>query len=451
MFERILIANRGEIARRVARTCRRLGVATVAVHSDADAGALFVREMDAAVRIGESPVAASYLRAEAILEAARSTGAEAIHPGYGLLSENAAFARAVTEAGFVWIGPPAEVIDLMGDKLRSRQLATEHGVPVLPASAAVTVEDPEGLQAAAEAVGFPLLVKLSAGGGGIGMTRVAEGGKPLLKALKKAARRGESAFGESTAYLERAVDRPRHVEVQVLSDAHGTHLHLFERDCSMQRRHQKVIEEAPAPGLSAQLRKALWSAATRLARAVGYRSAGTVEFLVDGDEFYFLEMNTRIQVEHPVTEEITGIDLVEQQLRIAAGEALGFGQDDLTVNGHAIELRLYAEDPIRHLPQPGTIEAWEAPSGDGLRVDHALEVGADVTPFYDPLLAKIIAHGPDRASARARAAVAIDHLVLEGITHNAPLHRAILGNSAFSAGDVHTGLLADVVAAMVPD
>ncbi|MCP4868075.1 MAG: biotin carboxylase [Proteobacteria bacterium] len=451
MFDRILIANRGEIARRVSRTCRRLGIETVAVHSDADADALFVREMDAAVRIGEAPVAASYLKVDAILEAARQTGAQAVHPGYGLLSENAAFARAVTDAGLVWIGPPAEVIDLMGDKLRSRQLATSADVPVLPASGSVSIDDPDALEAAGAAVGFPLLVKLSAGGGGIGMTRVEEPGKPLRKALKKAVRRGESAFGDSTAYLERAVDRPRHVEVQVLSDAHGAHLHLLERDCSMQRRHQKVVEEAPAPGLSDELRQALWGAATKLARAVGYRSAGTVEFLVDGDDYYFLEMNTRIQVEHPVTEQITGIDLIEQQLRIAAGEALAFGQDDIAGAGHAIELRLYAEDPIRHMPQPGTIERWEPPTGEGLRVDHALETGADVTPFYDPMLAKIIAHGPDRATALARAAAAVDSLVLDGLTHNAPLHRAILSDDAFAAGDVHTGLLADVVAAMVAD
>jgi acetyl/propionyl-CoA carboxylase alpha subunit len=450
MFQRILIANRGEIARRVARTCRRLGVGTVAVHSDADAGALFVREMDTAVRIGAAPVAASYLRVDAILDAARQAGAEAIHPGYGLLSENAGFAEAVVEAGLAWIGPPPDVIALMGDKLRARALATSLGVPVLPASGPVTTERPGELQAAGRQVGFPLLVKLSAGGGGIGMTLVTEEGKPLVKALKKAARRGESAFGSSTAYLERALTRPRHVEVQILSDPHGAHLHLFDRDCSMQRRHQKVVEEAPAPGLSDRLRQAMWDAATKLARAVGYRSAGTVEFLVDGDDFFFLEMNTRIQVEHPVTEMITGIDLVEQQLRIAAGEALAFGQDGIVASGHAIELRLYAEDPIRHLPQPGTITRWRPPQGEGIRVDHALEDGAEVTPYYDPMLAKIIAHGADRATARRRAQHAIDELVLDGLTHNAPLHEAILAHPDFAAGRVHTGLLAEVVAGMVP-
>jgi len=450
MFDRILIANRGEIARRVARTCRRLGVETVAVHSDADAGALFVREMNAAIRIGEAPVAASYLRADALLAAAEATGAQAIHPGYGLLSENAGFAAAVVAAGLTWIGPPPDVIELMGDKLRARALATRSGVPVLPASGPVSAADPEALEAAAEAVGFPLLVKLSAGGGGIGMTRVTEGGKPLRQALKKAARRGESAFGDPTAYLERAVDRPRHVEVQILSDAHGAHLHLFERDCSLQRRHQKVVEEAPAPGLSTELRDALHGAAVKLARAVGYRSAGTVEFLVEGDRFYFLEMNTRIQVEHPVTEMITGLDLVEQQLRVACGEALTFGQSDVRAEGHAIELRLYAEDPIRHLPQPGTIARWRPPTGDGVRVDHALEDGAEVTPYYDPMLAKIVAHGVDRADALARARVAMDELVLDGLTHNAPLLAAVLRTPAFVAGAVHTGLLTEVSGAMVP-
>ncbi len=448
-FDRILIANRGEIARRVARTCARLGVETVAVHSDADAGALFVREMDHAVRIGEAPVSASYLRADVIVEAALASGAQAVHPGYGLLSENAAFAQAVIDAGLAWIGPPPEVIDLMGDKLRARALARGAGVPVLPASDEVSVDDPEGLAAAGDAVGFPLLVKLSAGGGGIGMTRVDEPGKPLLKAVKKAARRGASAFGDGTTYLERAVLKPRHVEVQVLSDGRGKHLHLLERDCSLQRRHQKVVEEAPAPGLSGALRGRLHEAATTLAEVVGYRSAGTVEFLVDGDECFFLEMNTRIQVEHPVTEMITGVDLVEQQLRIAAGEELDLVQADVVARGHAVELRLYAEDPVRHLPQPGTVAAWRPPAGEGIRVDHALEDGAEITPFYDPMLAKIVVHGPDRGAALVRARDAMDALVLDGLVHNGPLHAAILRDATFGAGDVHTGLLATITEAMV--
>lgn len=444
MFGRILVANRGEIARRVLRTCRALGVETVAVHSTVDARALHVREADRAVLIGEAPVAASYLRGDAIVAAALECGAEAIHPGYGLLSENAAFAAAVRDAGLVFIGPRPETIALMGDKLRARALATEAGLPVLKASGAVSVRDPEALEAAGAEVGFPILVKLSAGGGGIGMTRV-DDPKKLVKAVKKAARRGESAFGDSTAYLERALDRPRHVEVQVLCDDHGTALHLFERDCSLQRRHQKVVEEAPAPGISEELRRALCDGAVALCRRVGYLGAGTVEFLVGADgSHHFLEMNTRIQVEHPVTEMITGLDLVEWQLRIAAGEALPFGQADVKREGHAIELRLYAEDPVRFLPRPGTIERWTPPTGDGIRIDHALEAGAEVTPFYDPMLAKLVAWGADRGTAIERARKALAAMELTGLTHNGPLHAAVLTDPGFVAGAVHTGLLGEL-------
>ena len=444
MFRRILVANRGEIARRVLRTCRSLGVETVAVHSTAAAGALHARAADRSVLIGEAPVAASYLRGDAIIEAALQEGAEAIHPGYGLLSENAAFAAAVRDAGLVFIGPRPETIAVMGDKLRARDLAKQAGLPVLPASDAVSVDDPEALEAAGAEVGFPILVKLSAGGGGIGMTRVDEPRK-LVKAVKKAARRGQSAFGDPTAYLERAVDRPRHVEVQVLCDDHGTSLHLFERDCSLQRRHQKVVEEAPAPGIPDDLRSALCDGAVALCRRVGYLGAGTVEFLVGADgSHHFLEMNTRIQVEHPVTEMITGLDLVEWQLRVAAGEPLSFGQADVHRTGHAIELRLYAEDPVRFLPRPGTIERWEPPAGEGVRIDHAIETGAEVTPFYDPMLAKLVAWGEDRGAAIDRARRALDAMVLDGLTHNGPLHAAVLDDPGFVAGDVHTGLLGDL-------
>ena len=444
MFQRILVANRGEIARRVLRTCRRLGVETVAVFSTADRHALHVREADAAVLVGEAPVAASYLRADAIVEAALQTGAQAIHPGYGLLSENAAFARAVREAGLVFIGPSPETIAEMGDKLRARRLAVEAGLPVLPGSQAVSVHDVQALELAAAEVGFPILVKLSAGGGGIGMTRVDDPAK-LIKAVKKAARRGESAFGDSTAYLERALDRPRHIEVQVLCDHDGTALHLFERDCSLQRRHQKVVEEAPAPDIPDSLRRRLCEGAVALCVRVGYLGAGTVEFLVGADgAHHFLEMNTRIQVEHPVTEMITGIDLVEWQLRIAAGEALPFSQAEVRRDGHAIELRLYAEDPVHFLPRPGTIEVWTPPAGEGIRVDHALESGAEVTPFYDPMLAKLVAWGPDRDAAIARARSALASMELTGLTHNGPLHEAILTDPGFIAADVHTGLLTDL-------
>jgi acetyl-CoA carboxylase biotin carboxylase subunit len=449
MFKKVLIANRGEIACRVIRSCDALGVGTVAVYSEADAQARHVRQADEAVCIGAPPVAASYLRVEAILDAARATGAEAIHPGYGLLSENSAFASATIAAGLTFIGPRPETIALMGDKLRSRALAAEAGVPILPASCAVTIEDEDGLLAAGRAVGYPLLVKLSAGGGGIGMTRVSVEEK-LVKALKKAARRGESAFGDPTAYLERAVERARHIEVQILADGQGTVLHLLERDCSLQRRHQKVVEEAPAPGMTAELRAAMTGAAVRLATAVDYRSAGTVEFLLDpSGDFYFLEMNTRIQVEHPVTEMITGVDLVAWQIRIAAGQALDLKQEDIRAEGHAIELRLYAEDPIRFLPQPGTVERWVEPSGEGIRVDHAIDEGMEVTPYYDPMLAKLIAHGSSRQEALARAREIMSKLVLEGITHNGPLHSAILADPEFLAGDVHTGLLADLAERIV--
>jgi acetyl/propionyl-CoA carboxylase alpha subunit len=444
MFRRVLVANRGEIARRVIRSCRQLGVETVAVYSTADADAQHVREADAAAPIGEPPVAASYLRGDVIIAAALEHGAEAVHPGYGLLSENASFAAAVQEAGLVFVGPRPETITAMGDKLQARRLAIAAGVPVLPASGAVSVDDVDALEAAAAAVGFPILVKLAAGGGGIGMTRVDRPEK-LLKAVKKAARRGESAFGDPTAYLERAVDRPRHVEVQVLCDAHGNALHLFERDCSLQRRHQKVVEEAPAPGLDEAFRQRLCDAAVALCRQVGYLGAGTVEFLVDpSGAHHFLEMNTRIQVEHPVTELITGLDLVEWQLRVAAGEALPFTQDAIERSGHAIELRLYAEDPVRHLPRPGTVRTFVPPTGEGIRIDHAVEAGMEVTPFYDPMLAKLCAWGVDREQAIARARDALDALELTGLVHNGPLHHAVLRDPQFVSGAVHTGLLGEL-------
>ena len=441
MFDTVLIANRGEIARRVLRSCRELGLRSVAVYSEADAGGLHVREADEAVCLGPPPVAQSYLRQDAILEAAKATGAGAIHPGYGLLSENAAFAQAVQDAGLTFIGPRPETIAAMGDKLRSRNIAIAAGVPVLPASGSVSLDDEPGLLAAAEEVGYPLLVKLSAGGGGIGMTLVETADK-LVKAVKKAARRGESAFGDGTTYLERAVARPRHVEVQILADMHGKVIHLLERDCSLQRRHQKVVEEAPAPAMSPGLRERMTSAAIALARSVDYCSAGTVEFLLDPEgSFHFLEMNTRIQVEHPVTEMITGVDLVAWQLRIAAGEPLSIEQQDIKADGHALELRLYAEDPVLFMPRPGSIDAWVEPSGEGIRVDHAIEPGMEVTPYYDPMLAKLVAHGETRAQAIDRARAAISSLILSGITHNAALHAAILEDSTFLAGEVHTGLL----------
>lgn len=414
------------------------------MYSEADSSSPHVKQADESVCIGPPPVAASYLQVDTLLRVAAEVGADAVHPGYGLLSENSAFAVAVEDAGLTFIGPEAETIAIMGDKLRSRALATASGVPVLPASTAVGAEDPEALLAVGRSIGYPLLVKLSAGGGGIGMTRV-ENEDKLIKAVKKATRRGESAFGDGTTYLERAVDRPRHVEVQILGDKHGKLLHLMERDCSMQRRHQKVVEEAPAPGMSDELREAMTGAAVRLAKAVGYTSAGTVEFLLEPNgNFYFLEMNTRIQVEHPVTEMITGVDLVDWQIRIAAGQALDLQQSEISATGHAIELRIYAEDPVRCMPQPGTIIRWEEPRGSGIRVDHALYSGIEITPYYDPMLAKLIIHESSRSQAIARARAVIEELVLEGITHNGPLHAAILSDEDFVEGDVHTELLTKV-------
>ncbi len=440
MFKRVLVANRGEIARRIIRSCDRLGVATVAVYSEADKDALHVAEADEAHWIGAPPVAASYLDIERLIQVARETASDAIHPGYGLLSERADFVEAVEAAGLVFIGPPAQVMATTGSKLASRRAAIAAEVPVLPASGPVSSDDPEGLLAAGEAVGYPLLVKLSAGGGGIGMTRV-ERPEKLVKAAKKAARRGESAFGDGTLYLERAVDRGRHVEVQVLCDRYGKTLHVFERDCSVQRRHQKVIEEAPAPGLSPELRAAITAAAVRLAKSVDYCNAGTVEFLLQGSEFWFLEMNARIQVEHPVTEEICRIDLVEWQLRIAAGEALDLEQDDLRPQGHAIELRIYAEDPTTFFPAPGRIETFTEPSGEGLRFDHSMASGMDVTPFYDPMLGKLVLHAADRDLAIERCLCALQALQLDGITHNVPLHQEVLSSELFRSGGVHTGLI----------
>ncbi|HCP48545.1 MAG TPA: biotin carboxylase [Deltaproteobacteria bacterium] len=443
MFKKILIANRGEIARRIQRSCRSLGIATVAVYSEADVDALHVREADEAVLIGPPPVQQSYLQKDVLVSVALERGCDAVHPGYGLLSENADFARAVAKAGLCFVGPSPDAIATMGSKLESRRLAALCDVPVLPASGPVDPEDDDALDAAGQAVGFPLLVKLSAGGGGIGMTRV-ELPKKLKKAVAKAARRGQSAFGDPTVYLERAVDKPRHVEVQVLADHHGKVLHFFERDCSVQRRHQKVIEEAPAPGLGQELRDRITGYAVRLAQEIDYQNAGTVEFLVDGDEAWLLEMNTRIQVEHPVTEAITGVDLVEWQLRIAAGEELPFAQSDLETRGHAVELRLYAEDPIQFMPAPGTIETCELPDGPGIRIDHALEAGQEVSPFYDPMLAKLVVHAEDRAQAIEHARAALDRLCLTGITHNAELHREVLQSEQFASGRVHTGLIAEI-------
>ena len=441
-FGSVLVANRGEIAVRVLRSARDAGLRTVAVYSDADLGAPHVRAADTAVRIGPAPAAESYLSIPALLEAARRTGAEAVHPGYGFLSERAAFARACEEAGLVFIGPPADVIEVMGRKDRARRIAVEAGVPVVPAIEETEADDTELARRAVAEVGFPLLVKAAAGGGGKGMRIVREAGA-LPGALAAARREALAAFGDGTLLVERYVERGRHVEVQILADQHGHVVHLFERDCSVQRRHQKVLEEAPAPTISAAVRDRLTSAAVRLAAAVGYVNAGTVEFLVAGEDVYLLEMNTRLQVEHPVTELVTGQDLVALQLRIAQGEALPFGQEDLTRSGHAIEARVYAEDPAQgFLPQAGTASVVRWPSR--ARVDAALEPGSEVGTWYDPMLAKIIVAGPTREAARGALVDALDDTAILGLTTNVGFLRRLAGSAAYRDAAIDTAWLVAV-------
>ena len=439
MFASVLVANRGEIALRVIRTCRRLGIRTIAVYSDADSRAPHVRAADAAVRIGAGPAAESYLVIEAILAAARATGAQAIHPGYGFLAENASFADAVIAAGLAWIGPPPAAMRALGDKARAKALAEANGVPVLPGWHGDAATDDE-LAALAAGIGFPLLVKASAGGGGRGM-RVVRAPGELAEALAGARREALAGFGDDRLLLERFVERPRHVEVQILGDAHGTLVHLGERECSVQRRHQKLIEESPSPAVGPVLRASMGEAALRLARAAGYANAGTVEFLLDDTgAFFFLEVNARLQVEHPVTEAVTGLDLVEQQLRVAAGEPLAFGQADVRFDGHAMELRVVAEDPLTgFLPSTGVVTAFDVPAG--VRVDTGIAAGSVVSPFYDSLIAKVIAHGPDRAATIASLRDALDRTRIDGVATNLDLLAAVLDEPAFLAGDLHTGFL----------
>ena len=448
-MHKLLIANRGEIARRVIRTARAMGIATVAVYSDADAHAPHVREADEAVPIGPAPAAQSYLDPARILAAARLTGADAIHPGYGFLSENAAFAAAVADAGLIWVGPPAAAIDAMGLKDAAKRVMKAAGVPVTPGYQG---EDQSlaRLEHAARGVGYPLLIKATAGGGGKGMRRV-DSAAEFPEALVAAQREAERAFGHAQVLIEKYVTRARHVEVQVFADTHGNAVHLFERDCSLQRRHQKVIEEAPAPGLSERLRETLGIAAVTAAMAIGYVNAGTVEFLVDLDahdehgdpRFYFMEMNTRLQVEHPVTEAITGLDLVEWQIRVARGEALPLRQAQVRVHGHAMEARLYAEDPESgFLPSTGTLTRLHFPGGPAVRIDSGVEQGGAVTPFYDPMIAKIVTHGPTREAAAARLVAALDATRVEGPRTNRAFLARLASHPAFVAGDVSTGFIA---------
>ncbi|MFC9649826.1 biotin carboxylase N-terminal domain-containing protein [Streptomyces sp. NPDC056937] len=449
MFDTVLIANRGEIAVRVIRTLRALGVRSVAVFSDADADARHVREADTAVRIGPAAAAESYLRVDRLLEAAARTGAQAVHPGYGFLAENAGFARACADAGLVFVGPPAPAIALMGDKIRAKETVRAAGVPVVPGSSGGGLSDDQ-LAEAARGIGMPVLLKPSAGGGGKGM-RLVRAEAALAEEIAAARREARSSFGDDTLLVERWVDRPRHIEIQVLADGRGNVLHLGERECSLQRRHQKVVEEAPSVLLDGATRAAMGEAAVRAARSCGYEGAGTVEFIVPGGDpssYFFMEMNTRLQVEHPVTELAVsvggrrGLDLVEWQLRIASGEELPFGQGDIAFEGHAVEARVCAEDPARgFLPSGGTVLALREPEGDGVRTDSGLSEGADVGSAYDPMLSKVIAYGPDRATALRRLRAALAETVTLGVPTNAGFLRRLLAHPSVVAGELDTGLV----------
>ena len=442
MFESVLVANRGEIARRVIATARRMGIDAVAVYSEADAGLPYVREADRAVLLGPPPPARSYLDTGAVLAAARQSGARAIHPGYGFLSENAEFARLVAAEGLIWVGPSPSAIEQMGDKINARNLMERAGVPVA-AGTADPVTDADDAAAWARRIGYPVMVKAAAGGGGIGMSAAA--GEPELRAAFEVARsRAERFFGSPTILLERYLPRARHVEIQILGQRDGQILTLGERDCSVQRRHQKVAEETPSPGVSPALRERMLQAAVRAGEAVGYRGAGTVECLVDTetDDFVFLEMNTRLQVEHPVTEMVTGIDLVEQQFLIAAGEAVSFERENVRYAGHACEFRVYAEDPRRFMPSPGTITEWAEPAGEGIRVDAGYEAGNQVTPFYDPLLAKLCVHGATRPEVLSRARDAVASFRIVGLKTNLPFHAELLDSAEFASGSYDTSVVA---------
>ena len=433
MFEKVLIANRGEIAMRIQRACRELGIKTVVVHSEADRDAKYVRLADESVCIGPAPAQESYLNMPAIISAAEVTDAEAIHPGYGFLAENADFAERVEKSGFVFIGPRPETIRLMGDKVSAKRAMVEAGLPVVPGSEGALPEDSAKILEIARRIGYPVIIKAAGGGGGRGM-RVVHTEGALLNAVAMTRSEAGSAFGNSEVYLEKYLENPRHIEIQVLADGGRNAIWLGERDCSMQRRHQKLIEEAPAPHIPRRLIERIGDRCVEACRKIGYRGAGTFEFLYENGEFYFIEMNTRIQVEHPVTEMITGIDLIQQQLRIAAGEKFNLRQRDINLRGHAIECRINAEDPFRFTPSPGRIENWHAPGGLGVRVDSHIYNGYVVPPYYDSMIAKIIAYGDTRDQALARMRVALSEMVIEGITTNVQLHRELLQDARFIEG-----------------
>ena len=435
MFDKILIANRGEIALRVHRACREMGIKTVAVHSEADRNAMHVKLADESVCIGPNPASQSYLNIPQIIAACEITGAQAIHPGYGFLSENARFAEIVEAHDLVFIGPTAEHIRLMGDKITAKQAVKDAGIPVVPGSDG-GITDIEEAKKIAEEISYPVLVKAAAGGGGRGM-KVAKTAAEFREAVETASREAEAAFGDGAVYLEKYLGQPRHIEIQVLADTHGNVVHLGERDCSLQRRHQKVLEEAPSPALDAEARARIGEVTRQAVAAIGYRGAGTVEYLYENGEFYFIEMNTRLQVEHPVTESITGLDLVREQIRIAAGEKLGYTQEDITFEGWAIECRINAEDPATFAPSPGKVTEFHAPGGLGVRLDSGLYAGYSIPPYYDSLIGKLIVSGKTREETLLRLKRSLEEMVIGGIKTTIPLHLALLEEEAFRSGDYH--------------
>lgn len=444
MFKKILIANRGEIAARVIRTCKTLGIATVSIYSKVDKEAPHVKMADEAYEVGNPKVTDSYLKIDKILEIANLAKADAIHPGYGLLSENAEFARRCEEAGIVFIGPSSDVIARMGSKIEARNSMELAGVPVVPGISSPLADAEEAAQAAGR-IGYPVMLKASAGGGGIGM-QIVNNESEMKQAFEGNQKRAANFFGDGAMYLEKVIENPRHIEIQILADAQGNTVYLWERECSIQRRHQKVVEEAPSPFLDEPTREKMGKAAVTAAKSIGYRNAGTIEFLVDEHKnFYFLEMNTRLQVEHTITEEITGLDLVAEQLRIAAGHSLNFGQSDVKREGHAIEVRIYAEDPKTFFPSPGIITKFAIPEGDGIRHELAVHDGSVVTPFYDPMIAKLIVTGKDRSEAINRLQQALANYQVEGIKTNIPMLQEVIAHPAFRSGDTTTSFVAKYV------
>lgn len=433
MFEKILIANRGEIALRIQRACREMGIKTVAVHSEADADAKYVKLADESVCIGPAASALSYMNVPAIISAAELTDAEAIHPGYGFLSENADFAERVESSGFVFIGPRPETIRMMGDKVSAKDAMKASGVPCVPGSDGALPDDPEEIRRIANKIGYPIIIKAAGGGGGRGM-RVVHSDGALLNAVAMTQAEAQAAFGNPVVYMERYLHKPRHIEIQIIADEHGNAVHLGERDCSMQRRHQKILEEAPAPGLDTKLRNKIGERCAAACRRIGYRGAGTFEFLYEDGEFFFIEMNTRIQVEHPVTELITGVDIVQEQIHIAAGEELRYRQKDIVFRGHAIECRINAEHPYTFVPSPGRITAYHAPGGPGIRVDSHVYQNYFVPPHYDSMIGKLLAHGATREQAIARMRTALLEIIVDGVNTNIPLHQDLMQDASFLQG-----------------